>query len=223
MAIVVAFSLLLGLPACTHNVGFHPLQPPEEIVHKTDASVKLYMRPIIVEASHSFRSALSGIANKWVVDYGARAHEYAVQYLSAAFTDFEEVAEPGSGADANLEIEHLYYTISGHAAHVTMDVEATDATGNELMSEHYQTRGWRGTGVVFLGGAFAQKGVTRSTTDQAFREIFLQLVADLRSALVIDTETPETRETPETPETRTDPEEEPTSSQTPSSGVKTDN
>ena len=201
MATVVALSLLLGLPACTHNVGFDPLQPPEEIVHKTDASVKLYMRPLIVEASHSFRSAMSGIANKWVVDYGARAHEYAVQYLSAAFTDFEEVAEPGSGADANLEIEHLYYTISGHAAHVTMDVEATDATGNELMSQHYQTRGWRGAGVVFLGGVFAQKGVTRSTTDQAFREIFLQLVADLRSALEIDTEMPDMPETPEAPET----------------------
>jgi hypothetical protein len=213
MATVVALSLLLGLPACTHNVGFDPLQPPEEIVHKTDASVKLYMRPLIVEASHSFRSAMSGIANKWVVDYGARAHEYAVQYLSAAFTDFEEVAEPGSGADANLEIEHLYYTISGHAAHVTMDVDATDATGNELMSQHYQTRGWRGTGVVFLGGVFAQKGVTRSTTDQAFREIFLQLVTDLRSALEIETETPETP---------TDPGEVPTSSQTPLSGAKTD-
>ncbi|MCH7644783.1 MAG: hypothetical protein IH974_08095 [Myxococcales bacterium] len=191
IATVLALSLLLGLPACTHNVTFHPVQPPAENIRQTDESVKLYMRPELVEASHSFRSALSGIANKWVVDYGARAHEFAVQYLSAAFTDFEEVAEPGTGADANLEIEHLYYTVSGHAAHVTMDVTANDATGSELMSEHYQTRGWRGTGVVLLTGAFGQKGVIRSSTDQAFKEIFLKIIDDLRAAMGTDGEAPE--------------------------------
>lgn len=126
---------------------------------------------------------MSGIANKWVVDYGARAHEFAVAYLSAAFRDFEEVSRPGTDADANLEIEHLHYTVSGQAAHVTMDVEVVDKGGAKLLSEHYDTRGWRGTGAVFVGGAFAQKGVTRSSTDQAFKEIFLKLIDDLRAAL----------------------------------------
>ncbi|MEE8367599.1 MAG: hypothetical protein V3S30_04720 [Thermoanaerobaculia bacterium] len=191
IAIVVALSLLLGLPACTHNVTFHPVKLPEENIRQTDESVKFYMRPELVEASHSFRSFLSGIANKWVVDYGARAHEFAVQYLSAAFTEFEEVAEPGSGADANLEIEHLHYTVSGQAAHVTMDVTAKDSTGSELMSEHYQTRGWAGSGVLLATGAFGQKGVTRSSTDQAFKEIFLKLIDDLRAALGADSESPE--------------------------------
>ena len=191
IAFAIALLAVPGLSACTHVVNFKPVKPPEEVVTQSDASVKLYMRPELIQSSHSFRSMLSGIANKWAVNYGARAHEFAVEYLSAAFRDFEEVSEPGTGADANLEIKHLHYTVSGQAAHVTMDVEATDATAAKLLSEHYATRGWRGTGVVFVGGVFAQKGVTRSSSDQAFKEIFLKLIDDLRAALEARSHEPE--------------------------------
>ncbi len=196
IAFAIALLAVPGLSACTHVVNFHPVKPPEEVVTQSDASVKLYMRPELIQSSHSFRSALSGIANKWVVNYGARAHEFAVKYLSAAFRDFEEVSEPGTGADANLEIEHLHYTVSGQAAHVTMDVEAMDATAAQLLSQHYAARGWRGTGVIFAGGAFAQKGVTRSSTDQAFKEIFLKLIDDLRAALETGSYEPEHHDEP---------------------------
>ncbi len=79
----IALLAVFGMSACTHPVNFHPVEPPEEVVTQSDASVKLYMRPELIQSSHSFRSALSGIANKWVVNYGARAHEFAVKYLSA--------------------------------------------------------------------------------------------------------------------------------------------
>ena len=190
IGITIALLAIPGLSACTHVVNFHPVEPPEGAMTQSDASVKFYMRPELIHSSHSFRSALSGIANKWVVNYGTRAHEFAVKYFSAAFRDFEEVSEPGTDADANLEIKHLHYTVSGQAAHVTMDVEAMGTAGAELLSEHYDTRGWSGTGVVFAAGAFAQKGAIRSSTDQAFKEIFLKLIDDLRAALVTESGTP---------------------------------
>ena len=61
---------------------------------------------------------------------------------------------------------------------------------SQVLSKHYATRGWSGTGVVFLGGAMAQKGVTRSSTDRAFKEIFLELIDDLRTALGAPAEAP---------------------------------
>jgi hypothetical protein len=188
--LALALALILGLPACTHTVGFHPAKPAEEITTKTAASVKLYMRPELVEANHSFRAFGSGIANLWVVDYGQRVHDFAVTYLSAAFTDFEEVEAPPSGSDANVEIKDVSYAIRDQAAHVELDVTANGSTGDSILSKHYETRGWRGGGVVFAGGAFAQKGVTRSSTDQALKTIFLELIADLRSTLSPSAESP---------------------------------
>jgi hypothetical protein len=182
-AIVILISL--SLPACTHVVGFHPVQKPPEIDSKTDASVSLYMKPELAGATHSFRAAGSGIANKWVVPYGARVREFAVEYLSAAFSDFKELSAPakGSGSNADVEVTSVDYAVKGQAAHVAIDIQAIGATGEKILAEQYSTRGRSGHGVVFAGGAFAQKGATRSSTDQALREIFLKFVEDLRAAL----------------------------------------
>ena len=90
--------------------------------------------------------------------------------------------EPGR-VEVLLTIKNVEYVVGGQAAHVSMDVEATDASGAAILTKHYSTRGWSGSGVVFAAGAFAQKGVTRSSTDQALKEIFLTLIEDLRSAL----------------------------------------
>lgn len=176
---------MTALAACTHVVGFHPVKPPEEVDGRTAASVRLYMAPDVRNATHSFRSFGSGIANKWVVDYGARLHEYAVTYLPAAFTDFRELDAPAEpvGREILLTIKNVEYVVQGQAAHISLDAEAVDARGSKLLTKHYSTRGWSGAGAVLGGGAFAQKGVTRSSTDQALKEIFLGMIEDLRAVL----------------------------------------
>jgi len=73
--------------------------------------------------------------------------------------------------------------VKNQAAHVTIDVEAKGERNSTILSQQYSARGWSGSGAVFGGGAFAQKGVTRSSTDQALKEIFLKLVDDLRTAM----------------------------------------
>ena len=70
-------------------MGFYPVAKPSEIDFTTDASVS-YIKLELVRASHSFRAAGSGITNQSVVQYGAHVREFAVQYPSTAFSDFEE-------------------------------------------------------------------------------------------------------------------------------------
>ena len=175
----------LCLPACTYVAGFHPVQEPEKLGSPTPASVSFHMKPALVEAKHSFRAAGSGIAHKWVVPYRQRVDDFAVSYLSAAFTDFSESGSPatGSGGSVNVEITNVEYVVKHQAANVTIDVEATGERDNAILSQQYSARGWSGSGAVLGGGAFAQKGVTRSSTDQALKEIFEKLVADLRAAV----------------------------------------
>ena len=184
-AIASAF-ITLSLSGCVHQVGFHPVKPAAEISSQTQASVSLYIAPGIVSSVYSFRAAGSGLANKWVVDYGTRVRDYAVQYLSDAFGPINEVDGPASDSQANVSISEVTFSIRGQAANVTMSASATNEVGEQLLSERYQARGWSGAGAVFGGGAFAQKGVTRSSTDQALKEIFLKLVDDLRMALGIN-------------------------------------
>lgn len=183
LAVACAASFLLF--GCTHVVGFHPVKVPSKVQPKTAASVRLYMAPEIESATYSFRAARAGRANKWVVRYGARVHDFAVAYLGAAFTDFQEVSSPQvpAGPDVLVTIDNVDYYMSGQAAHVQMDVEVRDASGRVILSKHYATRGWSGYGVVLIGRAWAEKGVTRSSTDEALKEIFSSLVKDLRGAL----------------------------------------
>ncbi len=181
-ASAVSMFIFLG---CTHVVGFHPVKTPSEIDAKTGVGIRLYMAPELKSATHSFRAFGSGIANTWVVDYGARVHEFAVTYLPAAFEDFQEVDSPiePKATEVLLTIVNVEYVVKGQAAHITMDVEATNASGTKILTQQYATRGWSGSGAVLGGGAFAQKGVTRSSTDQALKEIFLTLIGDLLNAL----------------------------------------
>ncbi len=44
---------------------------------------------------------------------------------------------------------------------------------------------------MLLTGAFGQKGIIRSSTDQAFKEVFLKIIDDLRAAMGTDSEAPE--------------------------------
>ena len=184
-AIASAF-ITLSLSGCVHHVGFHPVDPAAEISSQTKASVSLYIAPGIVPSEYSFRAFGSGIAHSWVVDYGTRVQEYAVQYLADAFGSVNEVDEPTSDSQANVSISDVTYSISNQAAHVTLAASVTDEVGEQILSERYQARGWSGVGAVLGGGPFAQTGVTRSSTDQALKEIFLQLVDDLRMALGIN-------------------------------------
>ena len=179
--VCAAFAFLVV--GCTHTVGFHPLPgaPPELTAGKTAAAVRLFMPVELQNATRSIRAQL----NNWIVGYGARTHHFATTYLEAAFTDFQEVssaaAPPTPGFLVN--IQQVEYNVEDQAAHITMVVEVSDGSGANLLTKQYRADGWSGIGAAMGGGVFAEKGIIRSSTDQALKEMFLTLIRDLRRQL----------------------------------------
>ena len=69
---------LLGLTAVMlvasgcHTVGFYPVEVPP-VAQPVQSSVGAQVSPEIASATYRFRSWMSGIANRWIVPYGARS------------------------------------------------------------------------------------------------------------------------------------------------------
>jgi len=167
------------LSAC-YTVGFHPVPPPA-LPDRIPVGVSLHVPEEVAQATYSFRAFGSGIANRWTVPYGARLQEFARAFLCAAASSCRDATSPDDVGENELlvRIERADYRVEGQAAHVRMRVDAVDGSGSAVLGKEYATRGLGGLGSVALGGAFVQKSVTRSSTDAAFREIFVALVGDL--------------------------------------------
>jgi hypothetical protein len=169
--------------ACTHTVGWDPIRYETPISPKMRAKASLYIDADLKTATYSFRAAGSGVANKWVVPYGERVHDFARSYLSQAYTEFAEADSPTISKGVLVSITGVEYSVSGQAAHITVSVDVSGANGRKLMTESYRADGPSGAGAVFGGGVFAQKATVRRSTNRALHEIFEQLLEDLRGAV----------------------------------------
>jgi hypothetical protein len=177
--LVLLVSTVLG---CAHTVDWDPIEHETPLGPQSPGKVSLFMDVGLANAEHSFRAFGSGIANKWLVPYGERVHYFAEAYLTGAFRKYEEVESPQVSSGMLVHITDVVYTVSGQAAHVKVSVEASDALGDPLLTRSYSADGPSGAGAVFAGGAFAQKGMVRRSTNRALHAVFQQLIPDLQSA-----------------------------------------
>jgi hypothetical protein len=131
-------------------------------------------------AQYAFRAFGSGLANEWVVPYAEQVHQFATGYLSQVFSDYTEVQSPHVPRGILLNITGVKYEVSGQAAHVSVSLEVSEATGQPLLSHTYSAVGPSGAGAVWGGGrAFAQEGMVRRSTNRALHEIFQEATTDL--------------------------------------------
>lgn len=178
-----AFALALG-HGCTHQVAFHPVEVPD-LGGKSSRSVSLHIADSVRAGKHSFRSWGSGIANSWQVAYGERVEEYARAYLGAVFSQLRDAssADDRGESDWLIRIGEVDYNVEDQAAHIALSAQAVDKNGSVVVRRKYSSKGWSGQGAIRGGGgAFAQKAVTRSSTNEALDEIFRSFVTDLRNA-----------------------------------------
>lgn len=183
----VAFGILafLVMSGCTHTVRWDPIHYETPVTREAPRPIALFMEEHLKTARYAFRAFGSGIANEWVVPYGERVHEFAASYLSQMFSDYTEAKSPQVGRGILLHITAVKYEVSGQSAHITIDVVARDAGGQPLLTRSYSAVGPSGAGVIWSGGgAFAQQGMVRRSTNRALHEIFQQLTADLRKVVV---------------------------------------
>ena len=171
---------VLASAACTHTVAWDPILYESGPPAQMRATVSLYMAEPLQQAEHSFRAMGSGIANRWVVPYGVRIHEFAESYLSQSFSSFAEVQSPQVASGTLVDITGATYKVAGQSAHVSVEMSARDASGRVLLEKSYDAVGPSGAGGVFGGGAFAQKGMVRMSTNRALHEVFTELTTDVR-------------------------------------------
>ena len=175
---------LAGAMSGCYTVGFHAVETPE-IRPEIPAHAGLYLEPEIVSATYSFRSWAAGIGNRWTVLYGERIQKYARVYLDAAFQSFGELSSIDTGFDGDVlvHINRADYRVARQAGHVTLGVVVLGSSGKELFRKDYSSSGPSGMGKVFVGGVFAQKSATRSSTDEAMKVVLLELIDDIRREL----------------------------------------
>jgi hypothetical protein len=180
LRIVIGILALCSAVGCTHKVGWDPIHYETQLTQQTGGPVSLYMDEHLKTAQYAFRAFGSGLANEWVVPYGERVHQFAASYLSRLFSDYTEVQSPHVSRGILLNITAVKYEVSGQAAHISVSMEASNAEGQPLITHAYSAVGPSGAGAVWGGGgAFAQQGMVRRSTNRALHEIFQQLTADL--------------------------------------------
>lgn len=120
--------------------------------------------------TYSFRSGTAGVANRWKVLVGDAVVKYTEAYLPSVFP---------KGDDVTVRIDVLNYELRGFRAITDLRV---DVLQNEetLFSNTYHGEGQSRAAGAFWGGVFAMKGVVSSTTHEALRSIYEDMVEDIR-------------------------------------------
>jgi hypothetical protein len=184
LGIIFGVLALCSAVGCTHKVGWDPIRYETQLTQQTAGPVSLYMDERLKTAQYAFRAFGSGLANEWVVPYGERVHQFAAGYFSQVFSDYTEVQSPHVPRGILLTITDVTYEVSGQAAHISVSLEASDATGRPLLTHAYSAVGPSGAGAVWGGGgAFAQEGMVRRSTNRALHEIFQKATTDLLKAM----------------------------------------
>lgn len=183
MGISLAFMLVILGTGCAHKVAFQDVDYAVDEVQRSEPMVA-----VITEQERTrevpVRAYMTGIAHSWEAQPGEMLLQVAEIELPQMFEQFRLVEEmdtdePGFG---------LYLSIPGYLfaefrARVTVRARLVDELGQELLDETYEAEGPSRGGRMFWGGAFAMKSAMRTSSLEAFKEIFVALRNDLNTVL----------------------------------------
>ena len=120
--------------------------------------------------TYSFRCWTAGIANRWKVLVGDAIVKYTEAYLPSVFP---------RGDDVTVQIYVLDYKVKGFRVITDLRVNVLH-NEKTLFSKAYHGEGESRAAAAFWGGVFAMKGVVSSSTHEAFRIIYDNMVNDLQ-------------------------------------------
>ncbi len=154
-----------------------PLLP---MATKADFQTAYYLTPETSSHSYSFRAFTSGIANKWIVEFGSML-DTALESPSvqAAFGKLTKQATADS-AQGNLLIFDLKsYEFSEFTAHVALNVKLMKGS-QTLLDKLYSSDGLSQGGKMFWGGAFSVRNAVHQSTRYALDDILRKLLRDIK-------------------------------------------
>lgn len=180
--------IALGSSACTIR-HFVELDYPQYLAKntgtdnlpKTDRASEYLLTPSTQQHRYEFRSALTGAAHLWIVEFGKMLDDTLVSAdVQKAFGALRKASERSAASNGLLIFDLRNYTFSDFSAQVSMKISLS-RSGKEVFSKTYTQQGKTQGGKMFWGGAFAQKNAVQQSTKNALDEILRQLIEDLNA------------------------------------------
>ncbi|MCL2875818.1 MAG: hypothetical protein FWF12_05930 [Betaproteobacteria bacterium] len=154
-----------------NNVG-------ESQLPATDKADQYYLPPQTKSFSYEFRSFITGVGNKWVVEIGKMLDDTLksvdVQKAFGTLAAVDSESAPGT----TLVFELQDYKFEDFRAKISLNVKLMK-TGTPAFEKNYTKEGKEQGGKMFLGGTFAQKNAVQQSTKLVLDEILRELIADL--------------------------------------------
>lgn len=182
---LIPLLLISFLSGCTHFVAEdYPqyLTNNTGISHlpSTDKVRQYFLPPQTKYFKYEFRSATSGKAHLWVVEFGKMLDDTLKSAdVQAAFGTLSSV-DSASAPGLTLVFELRHYRFSEFAAHISLDAKLMNE-GTVVFEKSYVQSGGGQAGKMFALGGLAQKNAVHQSTKQALDKILRQLITDINN------------------------------------------
>lgn len=175
--------LLIG-SGCAHQVAFQDVDYRIDEL-KRDEPVSVLIEPAERARTVSIRSFMAGAAHSWEAEPGQMLMQVADVELPQWFAHYKLVDQlpENGGAGYILELSVPEYRFESFRASVGVQARFTAMDGQELLERLYRADGPGRGGRMFWGGAFAMKSAMRTSSLEAFKEVFSRLREDLNQIL----------------------------------------
>ena len=188
LGLVLAACSALG---CTHQIAFDEADPSWHYVIDAPRAETASLVAVVSEEtladSYAFRAFSTGIAHKWVAQYGRMLIQVAdveLPQLVGTYARRSSYEEPRAGDPRLvLELRVTSYRFADFGATLTLQADAYGPDKTRLFSRSYTATGEGQAGKMIGLGAFGQKSAVRQSSLDAFRNAFAQLRVDLLAAL----------------------------------------
>ncbi len=148
---------------------------------KTNKASEYSLTPATQQHSYEFNSALTGIANQWIVEFGKMLDDTMMSSdVQKAFGGIHKISDTSAASGTLLTFDLKHYSFSDFSAHVSLNISLS-RSDQTIFSKTYTRDGETEGGKMFWGGAFAQKNAVQQSTKDAIDKILIELISDLNT------------------------------------------
>ena len=188
-ALVVVVVLAMNSTGCiSHNIG----TDYSEYLAKASGEGKLpaaklnatyTLTPSTEKHSYKCRSATTGLANAWIVEFGKILDmQIRSKDVQQAFGKLEK--QKGEGKTGTVIVFDLVkYAFADFGAHLNLKI-SVNKDGAETFTKTYESSGKTQGGKMYWGGAFAMRNAMQQSTKLAIDEILKNFINDVNNLAV---------------------------------------
>ena len=188
---LVAICLATTTFGCTHQIAFDRDATSCAYLigaaKQSDTSIVAVVEPATLAASTSFRAWSTGIAHKWVANYGEMLVQVTDMELPQVVEFYERspsYLESTSGRHRlTIELSVPSYVFEDYRAKLTIKADVYGPGRTAVFSRTYSSEGSSGAGKMIGLGVFGQKSAVRQSSLVAFKNVFEELRRDIATAL----------------------------------------